>query len=96
MTEESGYQTLLRVRLDDQKLMAAITDPADPTFHYLTELDQEYLDTFRLDSNDDGIPDLDFTFCSRSGKPGFQVWMRNRRIVGERQLVPRTVRGRRP
>jgi len=96
MTEASGYQTLLRVYLDDDNLMAEITDPADPSFFYRTELLQAYLDTFRLDSNADGSTDMDFTFCSSSGKPGFQMWMRNRQIVGERQLVPRTVRSRRP
>jgi CubicO group peptidase (beta-lactamase class C family) len=96
MTEANGYQTLLRVFLDDDRLMAAITDPADPSFFYRTELIQAYLDTFRLDSNADGSPDLDFTFCSRGGKPGFQMWMRNRQIVGERQLTPRAVRSRRP
>ena len=96
MTEANGYQTHLQVQLDDERLMAEITDPADPSFFYRTELIQAYLDTFRLDSNADGNPDLDFTFCSRNGKPGFQMWMRNRQIVGERQLVPRTVRARRP
>ena len=96
MTEANGYQTLLEVHLDDDRLMATITDPADPSFFYLTELIQAYLDTFRLDSNADGSPDLDFTFCSRGGKPGFQMWMRNRQIVGERQLIPRAVGSRRP
>jgi len=96
MTEANGYQTHLRVYLDDDRLMALVTDPADPSFSYLTELIQAYLDTFRLDSNADGSPDLDFTFCSRGGKPGFQMWMRNRQIVGERQLIPRAVRSRRP
>ncbi len=84
------------VHLDDDRLMATITDPADPSFLYRTELVQAYLDTFRLDSNADGSPDLDFTFCSRGGKPGFQMWMRNRQIVGERRLIPRTVGSRRP
>jgi len=96
MTEANGYQTHLRVYLDDDRLMALVTDPADPSFSYLTELVQAYLDTFRLDSNADGSLDLDFTFCSRSGRPGFQMWMRNRQIVGERQLIPRAVRSRRP
>ena len=96
MTEANGYQTLLEVHLDDDRLMALVTDPADPSFSYLTELVQAYLDTFRLDSNADGSPDLDFTFCSRGGKPGFQMWMRNRQIVGERQLIPRAVGSRRP
>ena len=96
MTEANGYQTHLRVYLDDDRLMALVTDPADPSFSYLTELVQAYLDTFRLDSNADGSPDLDFTFCSRGGKPGFQMWMRNRQIVGERQLIPRAVGSRRP
>jgi CubicO group peptidase (beta-lactamase class C family) len=96
MTEANGYQTHLRVYLTDDRLMAAVTDPADPSFFYLTELVQAYLDTFGLDSDADGWTDLDFTFCSRGGKPGFQVWMRNRQIVGERQLVPRTVGSRRP
>ncbi len=95
MTEANGYQTQLRVRLNDDKLMALVTDPADSSFSYLTELVQAYLDTFRLDSNDDGRTDLDFTFCSRAGKPGIQTWMRNRQIVGERQLTPRTVASRR-
>ena len=96
MTEANGYQTHLRVRLNNDKLMATVTDPADPSFSYLTELIQAYIDTFRLDSNADGSPDLDFTFCSRGGKPGFQMWMRNRQIVGERQLVPRAAGSRRP
>jgi CubicO group peptidase (beta-lactamase class C family) len=96
MTEANGYQTRLRVSLDDDRLMATVTDPADSSFLYVTELVQAYLDTFRLDSNADGRTDLDFTFCSRSGKPGFQMWMRNRNIVGERLLVPRTVGSRQP
>jgi len=96
MTEAGGYQTHLRVYLDDDRLMAAVTDPADPSFRYLTELVQAYLDTFRLDSDGDGLTDMDFTFCSRGGKPGFQMWMRNRVIVGERQLVPRNGASRRP
>jgi hypothetical protein len=96
MTEANGYQTHLRVRLNDDKLMAAVSDPADPSFFYLTELVQSYLDTFRMDSNDDGRTNLDFTFCSRSGNPGLQMWMRNRALVGERQLIPRTVGSRRP
>ncbi len=96
MTEGNGYQTNLRVYLDDNKLMAKVTDPADPSFLYVTELVQSYLDTFRMDSNDDGRTDLDFTFCPRSGNPGLQMWMRNRALVGERQLIPRTVGSRRP
>jgi len=96
MTEANGYQTHLRVYLDDDRLMAAVTDPADPSFFYRTELVQAYLDTFLLDSNDDGRTDLDFTFCSRRDKPGPRMWMRNHQIVGERQLVPRAGGSRRP
>jgi CubicO group peptidase (beta-lactamase class C family) len=96
MTEDNGYQTHLRVYLDDDSLMAAVTDPADPSFLYVTELFQDYLDTFRLDSNGDGTRDLDFTFCSRGGRPGFRMWMRNRTMVGERRLIPRTAGARRP
>ena len=32
MTEANGYKTLLRVYLDDDRLMALVTDPADPSF----------------------------------------------------------------
>ena len=96
MIEANGYQTHLRVSLINDRLMAAVTDPADPSFLYVTELVQAYLDTFRLDSDGDGWTDLDFTFCSLGGRPGIQRWMRHRAIVGERRLVPRTVGSRRP
>jgi len=96
MTETTGYKTHLQVFLDGDRLMSVVTDPADPSFIYLTELFQAYLDTFRLDSNADGRADLDFTFCARGGKPGFQMWMRNSQIVGERVLSPRTGGSRRP
>lgn len=90
MTETDGYQTDFRVYLEDDRLMAAIVDPTVPNVVYLAELVQTYLDTFLLDLNADGRPDADFTFCSRRGEPGFMMWMRNRRGVGERQLTPRT------
>jgi hypothetical protein len=90
MTETDGYQTDFRVYLEDDRLMAAIVDPTIPNVVYLAELVQTYLDTFLLDLNADGRPDADFTFCSRRGEPGFMMWMRNRRGVGERQLTPRT------
>jgi len=90
MTETDGYQTDFRVYLEDDQLMAAVVDPAAPDVVYLFELVQAYLDTFLLDSNADGTPDMDFTFCSRSGKPGFMMWIRNRFMVGERRLTPRT------
>ena len=89
MTESDGYQTDARVYLEDDRLMAAFVDPAVPDMVYLTELVQGYLDTFLLDSNADGTPDMDFTFCSRKGEPGFMMWMRNRFVVGERKLTPR-------
>jgi len=94
MTETDGYQTDFRVYLENDRLMAAIVDPAVPNVIYLAELVQTYLDTFLLDLNADDRPDADFTFCSRSGEPGFMMWMRNRRGVGERRLTPRTA-GRR-
>jgi CubicO group peptidase (beta-lactamase class C family) len=90
MTETDGYQTDFLVYLEDDRLMAAVVDPAAPNVVYLFELVQAYLDTFLLDSNADGTPDMDFTFCSRSGKPGFMMWIRNRFMVGERRLPPRT------
>ena len=96
MTEANGYQTNIQVYLNNDRLMAAVTDPADPSFLYVTELVQAYLDTFALDSDGDGWADLDFTFCSSGGKPGFQRWMRNRVIVGERRLTPRAGGSRRP
>jgi hypothetical protein len=90
MTETNGYQTDVRVYLEGDRLMAAVVDPAVPDLVYFTELVQAYLDTFFLDSNADGTPNMDFTFCSRRGEPGFMMWMRNRFAVGERQLTPRT------
>jgi hypothetical protein len=55
---------------------------------------QVYRDTFLFDSDGDGSVETDITFCERGGKPGFTMWMRNRRAVGERQLTPHSGRRR--
>ena len=89
MTEASGYQTNVRVYMDGERLMAAVTDPAFPEWLYRTELIQAYLDTFSMDADGDGWTDMDFTFCPQDGEPGIQMWMRNRTAVGERKLTPR-------
>jgi CubicO group peptidase (beta-lactamase class C family) len=90
MTESNGYQTNMKVYLDGDRLMGSVTDPAVPSVAYVAELVQSYLDTFRYDTNGDGTPDLDFTFCDRAGEPGFTMWLRNRSVVGQRLLTPRS------
>jgi len=91
ITDEMGTTTEATIYLEGDRLMGWFTDPAVPGSGFTSELDQEYLDTFHYDSDGDGRIDRDVTFCSTRGNPGSVKWMRNRRAVGERKNMPRTV-----
>jgi len=90
MTETDGTRLDARIYLDGVHLMADATDPSQPGITYTTELEQVFLDTFLFDSDGDGAAETDVTFCSRTGDPGFVMWLRNRYAVGERKLIPRS------
>jgi CubicO group peptidase (beta-lactamase class C family) len=95
ITDYQGESTSATVYLDGDQLMASIIDPEDPDTPVITPLVQVFLDTFLYDSNGDGVVNNndalnDLTFCSRPGKPGFVMWMRNRYAVGQRQFTPRS------
>jgi len=89
MTETDGTRFDARVYLDGVHLMADAADPSQPGVTFTTELEQVFLDTFLFDSDGDGAAETDVTFCSRTGDPGFMMWLRNRHAVGERKLIPR-------
>ena len=91
-----GATTEAEIYLSDDRLMGWFTNPAVPGSGFSSRLDQEYLDTFKYDSNRDGVNETEVTFCSTRGNPGPVKWMRNRYAVGERQLNPRTGGSRRP
>jgi CubicO group peptidase (beta-lactamase class C family) len=88
ITGTDGTSAPARVWVDGSSLMASIEDPAEPGVDYTAELYQVYQDTFVFDSDGDGSAETDITFCERKGSPGFTMWMRNRRAVGERLLTP--------
>ena len=88
VTETDGTSAPAQVYLDGSRLMASVEDPEAPGSLVTTELEQIYLDTFLFDSDGDGAADTDITFCEREGNPGFTMWIRNRRAVGERRLTP--------
>jgi CubicO group peptidase (beta-lactamase class C family) len=90
ITDYLGASTTATVSLDGDELTASIIDPENPEIPVTTMLEQLYFDTFLYDSNGDGQVDNDLTFCSRPGKPGFVMWLRNRYAVGVRQLTPRS------
>ena len=94
LTETDGTSAPAQVYLDGSRLMASAEDPAQPGVFVTTELEQLYLDTFVFDSDGDGSPETDVTFCERKGAPGFNMWTRNRHAVGVRQLTPRSGRRR--
>ncbi len=89
-TDNEGATTEATVYFEGDQLMGSLTDPAQPGFTFVTELEQVFLDTFLYDSNGDSFGDTDITFCSSRGEPGFLMWARNRYAVGERKLTPRT------
>ncbi len=83
-----------QVFLDGEELFITLEDPVQAGVSYTTELVQQFSDTFWFDSNEDGSPETEITFCSSDGEPGFVRWLRNRRAVAERQFSPRSA-GRR-
>jgi len=89
-TDNEGATTEATVYFEGDQLMGSLTDPAQPGLTFVTELEQVFLDTFLYDSNGDSFGATDITFCSTRGEPGFLMWARNRRAVGERKLTPRT------
>jgi hypothetical protein len=89
MREADGAEAPATVYLEGDRLFGATEDPDHPGVVVTVELIQLYLDIFLFDSNGDGTPETDITFCGRSGRPGLTYWMRNRNAVGERRLTPR-------
>lgn len=92
VTDSQGMTTEATVSLEGDRLMLTSADPANPGSWRLW---QAFLDTFVYDSDGDGSTETDLTFCSTRGKPGILKWMRNRRAVGERRLIPRAGGSRR-
>lgn len=96
ITDSRGATTDATVYLDGDRLMGWFTDPTVQGSGFTTRLHQEFLDTFTYSSDGGAFTDTDVTFCSTRGNPGYVKWMRNRRAVGERQLMPRPAGSRRP
>ena len=91
ITDYLGSTAEATIYLDGDRLMGTFVDPAEPASSATGQLYQAFLDTFVFDSDGDGTTETDITFCSTRGNPGILKWMRNRRVVGERQNRPRTV-----
>ena len=77
------------VTLEGEHLMAVLTEVLDPSNTLTVELEQLYLDTFAFDADGNGTYDDQLTFCTRTGNPGWVMWLRNRYAVGERSQEPR-------
>jgi CubicO group peptidase (beta-lactamase class C family) len=80
-----------RVRRDGAELWIDFTNLAPPRSTYSTVMEQAFLGTFLIDSDEDGEPDLDLTFIPARGLPARPFWLRNRNAVGTRrhQVRPR-------
>jgi len=84
--EDSGGDTFeARVWRAGQQLWIEFSGLAPPQTTYTTEMEQAFLSTFVIDSNDDGSVDLDLTFIPVRGVPARPVWLRNRHAVGTRR-----------
>ncbi len=90
MTDSQGTITEAAVSLSGLQLSLSVVDPGDPDNPVIYPMYQVFRDTFVIDTDGDGATETDLTMCSRRGNPGFVMWLRNRRAVGERHLTPRT------
>jgi hypothetical protein len=73
-----------RVWRNGTQLWIEFSGLTPPQTTYTTEMEQAFLNTFLIDSNDDGSLDLDLTFIPTRGVPARPTWLRNRNAVGTR------------
>lgn len=89
ITDAFGSELVAQVVLDGDALGVVFPNIESSGFSSVTELLQAYLDTFVLDGDGDGVPDMEFTFVRSSAVASRTRWMRNRYAVGERCNLPR-------
>lgn len=89
LTDYAGGRMETRVSLGGDRLDVTFSPLDGPAAPYTTQLVQAYLDTFVLDSNGDGILDMEFTFIRSGAVTSKTRWMRYRYAVGERCNRPR-------